>query len=557
MWTPSEDFPGTRTVRRTVAAAALSLVSWLPVLSLAALPAAPALAAPAPQEAAAPATAAGRAELRQQIERRYEVLPLADGELLKARQERLGVRSVELRGGSVAINGEAVNHKVLRDWLGEAEATPILQLAGLDQAAQRNLLGIEDAGSLAPPEAPVPAPGAEAPVPDAALPAEAPPAPPAPDVSGLPAPPSPPEPPEAPSGHTAIKVAGSVTVEEGEVAEDVVVFGGPVRILGEVLGDVSSIGGPVTIEGKVGGSVSAVGNTVRLGPKAVVEGEITSVWGRVERAPGSRVGGKVSEISGSGVSSGGDRINWDGFDGGWPWLLGGVSDFVGAVLGLLMLGLFACLALLLARVPMARIEAKIASDPWPSLGVGLLALLGGGLLLLPVTILLIITIVGCVVVLLYPVIFLFLLLGALLGYAAIALRVGRFLEARFNWQLGSPYLHILVGVAVIGLPSVLGHLVGLANGFFGFFSGLLVFTGCVIELTVWLMGFGAFLLTRFGLGPRAPRPVYGVGLPPAPISPISPNPPVPPPPATIDPLLGDPLPPPPSADGAPGDPPRS
>ena len=46
------------------------------------------------------------ASLRAALERRYEVLPTSGGLLLRPREERLGVRSIELIGDSVAINGE-------------------------------------------------------------------------------------------------------------------------------------------------------------------------------------------------------------------------------------------------------------------------------------------------------------------------------------------------------------------------------------------------------------------------------------------------------------------
>jgi regulator of PEP synthase PpsR (kinase-PPPase family) len=56
-----------------------------------------------------------------------------------------------------------------------------------------------------------------------------------------------------------------------------------------------------------------------------------------------------------------------------------------------------------------------------------------------VTILLAITIVGCVLFLLYPFLFLYLGLLVLLGYTAVAYRVGRLLEGRFDRRPGSPY----------------------------------------------------------------------------------------------------------------------
>lgn len=534
MSTPSDLF---RRPRAAQAAAAVLFFAAALVCGL------PALAAPAPQEAAAapPAAAAtsaatsDRAELRQQVERRYEVLPIRDGLLLKPRKEKDGVRAVEIRGASVAVNGEPVNERVLRAWLGEAEADPVLRLAALDRAAQRTLFGLESPAGATPAAPAVDAQDeveadveaevdADAALPEAPEPPDAP-EPPEAEVPEVPAPPAPPRRGEG----GAIKVAGSVTVDPDEVAEEVVAFFGPARVKGEVIGDVTAIAGAVYIDGKVGGSVTSVGSSVHLGPKSIVEGDVTSVGGRVRRSPGARVDGSVSEVSDDRVVSDGDGIRVPGFGPAFV----SVGDFVGAVFYTMLLALLCCLAVLLVREPLERVERKIATDFWGSLGAGV----GAFILFLPmlviVTILLIVTIVGCLVVALYPVLALVWLLGMVLGYAGFVLRTGRWLEGRFGWRLGSPYLQVLVGVGAIQVIPLLGYLFGIGGGPLDVIAGLLLFTGFLIQLVAWVTGLGALLLTRFGLGPRPPRSLNGLGLPPAP-PPPAPHPPAPgeaPPPA--------------------------
>jgi cytoskeletal protein CcmA (bactofilin family) len=545
MSTPSELF---RRLRIQATAASLFLAAAV----LAGQPAA--LAAPAPQEAggAVAAAPASQTELRQLIERRYEVLPIRDGLLLKPRKERLGVRAIELRGTSIAVNGEPVNERVLRSWLGEEEADPILRLARLARSAQRALFGLDGAealpsttpttpgppgppGSPAPPAAPLPVP-VPGPGSDEAE---------VPDLPEAPEPPEMAEAPEAPDTAEAaeaaeddrsgrrggpIKVAGSVTVDAGEVAEEVVVFGGPVRIDGEVIGDVSSFGGPVRVNGKVGGSINAIGNSVHLGPKSVVLGDVSSILGKVHRAPGARVEGSISEATKGGVKTEDQEIDWSWGHGYSPW--GRVSHFVGSLFRVMLLALLACLVLLLARGPLERVENKIAADPWASLGAGVGVAFLSALLIAPVTVLLIVTIVGCLVVMLYPVLALVLVLFLLLGYTAVALRIGRWMEGRFGWRLGNPYLHVLLGVAVIHVFFLLGRLFGIAQGVLDWVSGMFLFVGVVVEVAAWMTGFGALVLTRFGLGPRWRRPFGDPGLPPVPPAPPEPSP-----------LLGEPLPP--------------
>ncbi len=111
----------------------------LPVLLLLALALVPQFAA---------AQAGERAELRRAVEQRYEVLPIRDGVLLKPRVERLGVRSIEVAGDTLAVNGERLSAEVLRAWLAE-EAEPILRLHRLPARERRALFGLPADGGAA------------------------------------------------------------------------------------------------------------------------------------------------------------------------------------------------------------------------------------------------------------------------------------------------------------------------------------------------------------------------------------------------------------------------
>ena len=82
------------------------------------------------------------------------MLPIRDGVLLKPRVERLGVRSIEVAGDSLAVNGERLSAEVLRAWLAE-EAEPILRLHRLPAGERRALFGLPaDPGAAAAPAAP-------------------------------------------------------------------------------------------------------------------------------------------------------------------------------------------------------------------------------------------------------------------------------------------------------------------------------------------------------------------------------------------------------------------
>src|SRR5439155_9555497 len=163
--------------------------------------------------------APGADALGQQIERRFDVLPLHNGLALHpkspTRADR-GVRSIELTDHTIAIDGTPVTGAELRDKLGD-DADLVLRLSYLEPEARRALLEMDSAAMPQTPEAP----------------------------------PEPPRAPPAPrrSRHSddRVRIGGSVTVDADESVGDVVVIGGSAHIQGEVKGDVMVVGGLVEL----------------------------------------------------------------------------------------------------------------------------------------------------------------------------------------------------------------------------------------------------------------------------------------------------------------------
>lgn len=501
MWTASDGFlrilgkkiPG----KRAAALAAILLVLGLIVPGLTAVTAAYA----APQSAAnPPASAEERGELRRLLESRYEVLPVSGGIVLKPRQARAGIRTIEVTGDRVAVNGEPVSARTLRDWLGE-DANSILRLQGLSAAEQRQVFGLDDAGAA---QEPTPEPEASPEAAEEETPADLATS----DVDGdadvdvdvaeEPAEPAEPEVETSSgrhSGGSRVNVLGSVHVRADEIVKEAIAVGGSATIDGEVTQDVVAVGGPARIKGRVGGEVVSVGGSVYLGPNAVVEGNVTSVGGRIHREPGARIEGDTSDV---GISPWGYR----GWDGDWgPWAFrSGVSDFMGSLMWLILMGLLTCLTLLVARGPLERVDRQLTTQPWPSALVGLAGTIFFWPLFLVVTVLLAITIVGCALFLLYPFLFLYLGLLLILGYATVAYRLGRWVETRFNRNFGSPYAAALVGVLLIQIWSVLGSLFDIPP-YLGVFAVMFGLFGFLVQAAAWITGFGAVILARFGTAP--------------------------------------------------------
>ena len=458
----------------------------LPVLLLLALALLPQLAA---------AQAGERAELRRAVEQRYEVLPIRDGVLLKPRVERLGVRSIEVAGDTLAVNGERLSAEVLRAWLAE-EAEPILRLHRLPAGERRALFGLPaDPGAAAAPAAPAEALPESTEIPEGEEPLAG--IPPLPPIPPVPEPPEPPDFADLPQHRSGsrVSITQNVVVEEGEVASEAVAVAGSVRVDGEVRGDVVAVGGSATINGRVGGEVTAVGGSVRLGPNAEVMHNVTSVGGRVDRAEGAEVHGEVNEVS---LWSVGDRRRWHrGWDFDPDYDRGddsGFGEFLGSIVWIVFLSLIGAVALLLARGPIERIERQVATDAWRSAAVGFLV----QLLILPITlvvsIVLLVSVIGWPLFLLYPFIALGLLIAAFLGFVGVALRLGRWVEGRGGRAFVNPYFAVFGGVVLIQLAWTVGRLLGIIDGFLGPIAGFTMLVGFLAQYLAWTTGLGAALL---------------------------------------------------------------
>ncbi len=555
MWTRSDDAHDARnfTPQRSGLRSVRRLVLFGAVLAAGLLGAAN--AAPTPQSPdRPPATAQEKSDLRAAIEARYEVLPISGGVLLKPRQAKAGVRTVEVTGDRIAVNGEpVVSARTLRDWLGE-DAGVLLRLQAVPAAGRRQLLGLgaEPAVHSQPTSAAVreaPPAATSDPDTDAADAAET------SDTSEEPSMAEPPAPPEAPepaeeavpsrdrhSSGRRVNVGGSVHVAKDELADQVVAIGGTADVQGDVKHAVTAVGGPARIEGKVGGDVVSIGSNVYLGPHSVVSGDVTSVGGTIERDPGAVIHGSTSEV---GMTPFGRHRHFLHYGPTWGFW-GGVSDLMGSLVRLVLTGLLVCLVLMVARRPLERVERMLVTQTWPSVAVGLAGSIFFWPLFIVVTILLAITIVGCVLFLLYPFLLLYVGLLLILGYATVSYRLGLFLVGRLGLKIAGDYAAALTGVVALQGWIVLGNLFDLLPWPFGFFAFVCWLFGTLATIAALVTGFGAVILSRFGLAPGywpgrgaayAPSPAYP---PPSPYS--APAPPAyshPVPPATGELPLSD------------------
>jgi hypothetical protein len=470
-------------------------------------------------------------ELQDELEEVFEVLPLSSGFVLQPRDSDADYRSLEITAdGSVLIDGKAPDEtQSLRDLLGTAAYRALVKVRRLDEAQRRELFvataegrQLPEAEDLAPAAPAAPSAPATPGVPGVP---DAPGIPPAAPGPAMPAPPAPPTPPRIHSD-AKVSVGGGVTVGEDEiVTEDVVTVGGPLDVQGEVQGDAVSMGGPVTIDGRITGEVVAMGGDVTLGPEADIGGDVTSVGGQVHRDPSAQVGGRVREIA---VGSGGLGIlrglrhlrhrDDDEEDEGWDFSpVGHFTGLLWKLFAFIVTALFACLFMLVARTPMERIERKVEEEPWKSGLVGLVAQIAFLPLLAVTCVILAVSIIGIPLLLLVPFVIVGLVVVAFLGFVAVAYRVGRWAQVRFNWQPHNEYWVLVVGLALVGSFGFVSRALDFRP--LGGISVMLAIVGFLVQYAAATVGFGGALLTRFGAGPRisrmAPPP------PPPPVEPVS------------------------------------
>lgn len=286
-----------------------------------------------------------------------------------------------------------------------------------------------------------------------------------------------------------IAVGRSVVVERDEEVRDaVVVFGGDVRV-----------------EGRVREGVVAIGGNVELGPESDVRGDVVLVGGTLVRSPGARLSGAVSHVSIGNFWPGWFSVRWGNVDARqfWSWL-----GLAAATARISVLAVLMAFILLVARARVARVGRAAAAEPGRALLVGLAAEVLFVPLLAVASIVLAFTIIGIpLAVVLAPIAIMFALAAMLLGFTALACRLGEWLEDRLGLRVPSAIFATGLGLLLIVGPAFAARLVGATSSLLGAFAVGLLAVGALVEFGVWTMGLGATLMTGFGRWSTTPPPI--------------------------------------------------
>jgi hypothetical protein len=279
---------------------------------------------------------------------------------------------------------------------------------------------------------------------------------------------------------------------------DVVQFGKKIVIGSDELvnGDVVSIGGDIIIEGKVMGDVAAILGSVDLGADAIVNGEVVSILGEVDREDGSVVRGETAVIG---------RHHRNGL----VLPIGPFGESVGGAIAKVVLLVITVLLMLLVfyfiAPRMANAAAYVSGSFLKSFGVGILMTIAGTVLVAVLAIILAITIVGIPVAVLLVLSFIALFV---LGYFVSALALGSFIARKFNMDRESVYVHGFIGVFLLSILGIVAAFL-FFNPWMGPARMLLRVVGGLANFVAVMTGVGAFIVSKGGGLPRAPRPTPG------------------------------------------------
>jgi hypothetical protein len=265
------------------------------------------------------------------------------------------------------------------------------------------------------------------------------------------------------------------------------------------------IGGSATIDGRVEDDLVVIGGHVRLGPTAQVDGDLVSMGGQLTVSETARITGEIHDVSVFWPDiQFAFREWWWGIDQAW-WAM---FSFVGTLFRLAIVMLASCFLALVAPGWIRRIERTAEDAPLASGLVGLIMQVMFVPLLIITVVGLIVTIIGIPLLVLVPFALFAFALAWLAGFAGVAAEIGGRLRGRTVGVSASPVLDTALGVALLGLVTVIGNLLAVGPWLFTPAAAAFSTAGLVIEYLAWTVGLGAALLAPFrSRWPSTPPPI--------------------------------------------------
>jgi hypothetical protein len=251
--------------------------------------------------------------------------------------------------------------------------------------------------------------------------------------------------------------------------------------------------------------IVVAGGDLRLTSTADVRGDIVIVGGTVTRDAGARQLGSVSNVSFG---------DWWSRQGWW-WVpsirfgeFGRWLSLAGTVARISLLALLMTVMLVIGRAAVARAGRAATAEPLRAFLIGLAAEILFLPALIAASIGLAITIIGIpFVAVLVPIAIILLVFAFLLGFTALACRLGEWIEDRMGWQPGNAFIATALGFFVLLSPTILARLLAVTSTSAEPLTFALVAVGLAVEAIAWTIGLGAALITGLGRWYTVPPPI--------------------------------------------------
>jgi len=264
------------------------------------------------------------------------------------------------------------------------------------------------------------------------------------------------------------------------------------------------IGGSLDVDGRVRDGIVVVGGNLHLSSTADVRGDIVLVGGTLTRDPGAQLSGSVDYVSFG---------DWSHRNFGWlPTVrfgeFGRWISLVGTLARVSVLGVLMALMLIVARAPVARVGRAALAEPLRAFIIGLAAEIFFVPFLVAASIGLALTIIGIPFVAVFvPIAIVIAVFAFVLGFTALACRIGEWIEDRLGWQPGNAFVATAIGFVVLLSPTLLARFIAVAWFGDAGLTFVLMTIGLAVEFIAWTMGLGAAITTGLGRWYTVPPPI--------------------------------------------------
>jgi cytoskeletal protein CcmA (bactofilin family) len=263
-----------------------------------------------------------------------------------------------------------------------------------------------------------------------------------------------------------------IVVEEGETQDNVISWGGEIRIEGTVTDSVINFGGTIIIAGEVEKTVVGFGSDIILKSTARIQGDVLSLGGTLDKDPGAIIEGDTVYF---GTSDEVSKFLKEGFAGVFGFSLLPLL----IIFKLITLVIWFILAIILVAILPKQISFasnQIRTSFWPIFGTGILSII-------IFTGLIIFSVFLCFILIGIPILLALVAVGIVIkifGRVVIFYFLGDWIFKAFGGKQASGLLAVILGLLLFGL------------------IGFIPVIGSLFSFVLSIIGWGVVIRTKFG-----------------------------------------------------------